>query len=468
MKPNAGSDFILAPGAGRGQATRARIRRQGLRRPALSRVSVAAPPADPDSAHLAQRAPRRPRVVARVALCCTVAPVGTTSRWPARFAVIPSYVALFFCVGIAMPYWPAWLESRSLSPAVIGVLLGVGPWVRLALNPAVGRFADRRQLAHRLVVIGGSLMALAYLGLLLWGDGVAVIAALVVLLSVGFGPLVPLTDSVTLRNPQIDYPRVRAWGSVAFIAASFFGGLLLDDLGPRAILWTLLGAAVAVAASGLLLPAPRLPPASIESVAEPSTRGSAWRAPGFGWFLLTAALLNASHSVLYGFGTLHWRAGGVSETAIGVLWSIGVVAEIVLFTLGGRLVERLGSAGLFLVAGGGGVVRWMLLATQADFGWLLAAQLLHAATFACMHLGAMRFIRARVPEAATSQATSLYSAVATGLAMGTCMPLAGLLYDRYAGAGFWAMAVLSAAAIGGALIMRSRFNDAQRQPPTRT
>lgn len=398
--------------------------------------------------------------------------MGTTPRWPARLAVIPSYVALFFAVGIALPYWPAWLESQALSPALIGVLLGVGPWVRLGLNPMVGRFADRRKLAHRLVVVGGLIMAFGYAGLLTWAAGVWSIAALVVVMSVGFAPLVPLTDSVVLRDPQINYARVRAWGSVAFIAASFFGGLLLDDLGARAILWTLLIAALAIAMSGLLLPAPRVATIPHEPDDDAPSTGdsaaSAWQAPGFVWFLATAALLNGSHAMLYGFGTLHWRAAGVNETAIGVLWSIGVVAEIVLFTLGGRLIERLGSAGLFLVAGIGGVIRWVMLATHASFPWLLGAQLLHAATFACMHLGAMRFIRARVPESATSQATTLYSAVGTGLAMGTCMPIAGLLYDRFSGAGFWAMAALSAGAVGGALIMRSRFADAPAQPPTRT
>jgi len=378
-----------------------------------------------------------------------------------RFAVIPAYVALFFAIGVALPYWPAWLESQSLDATTIGVLLGIGPWVRLSLNPTVGRFADRHGVAHRLVVVGGAIMLAAYLSLLLGGHGLASIALWVFVGAIGFGPLVPLTDSVALRHDSIDYPRVRAWGSAAFICASFLGGWLLDGRGPDAVLVALCACALGIVVTGLLLPGP--PAQARETTRTRSQRdsdeklASPWRVPGFGLFVATAALLNGSHAVLYGFGTLHWRAAGVSETVIGMLWSIGVIAEILLFTAGGRLIERLGATGLFLVAGGGGVLRWIVLASSSAFPALLGAQLLHAATFACMHLGAMIFIRERVPEAATSRATALYSAVATGLAMGLCMPLAGLLYARFAGGAFWAMASSSAAAVLGAMLLRARI-----------
>ena len=46
---------------------------------------------------------------------------------------------------------------------------------------------------------------------------------------------------------------------------------------------------------------------------------------------LLAGLLNSSHAVLYGFGTLHWRSLGISNGLIGLLWTVGVLAEIVIF-----------------------------------------------------------------------------------------------------------------------------------------
>ena len=59
-------------------------------------------------------------------------------------------------------------------------------------------------------------------------------------------------------------------------------------------------------------------------------------------FIVSAGLIQISHSVLYGFGTLHWRNLGHSETTIGLFWSIGVLAEIVLFALAGKFKDRIG------------------------------------------------------------------------------------------------------------------------------
>ena len=64
--------------------------------------------------------------------------------------------------------------------------------------------------------------------------------------------------------------------------------------------------------------------------------------PLFIFFLITTGLTHVSHSVLYGFGTLYWRSLGHSEVIIGLFWSVGVLAEIVLFTTIGRIEKQIG------------------------------------------------------------------------------------------------------------------------------
>src|SRR3546814_11668186 len=53
-------------------------------------------------------------------------------------------------------------------------------------------------------------------------------------------------------------------------------------------------------------------------------------------FVAAAGSAQASHSVFYGFGTIAWRRIGFDDTVIGMLWTLGVVAEIVLFWTAGR------------------------------------------------------------------------------------------------------------------------------------
>ena len=57
-------------------------------------------------------------------------------------------------------------------------------------------------------------------------------------------------------------------------------------------------------------------------------------------FVISAALLQASHQLYYGFGTLYWRGLGFSDTVIGGLWAEGVVAEILLLRRCYRLFRR--------------------------------------------------------------------------------------------------------------------------------
>lgn len=64
--------------------------------------------------------------------------------------------------------------------------------------------------------------------------------------------------------------------------------------------------------------------------------------PSFLLFLLAASTIQGSHALFYAFGTLHWRAQGFADGTIGALWALGVVAEIGLFAVSGRVLASWG------------------------------------------------------------------------------------------------------------------------------
>src|SRR3546814_4981064 len=83
----------------------------------------------------------------------------------------------------------------------------------------------------------------------------------------------------------------------------------------------------------------------------PGSRGSRpamtlLRMPPFLLFVLCGGLNMASHAVLTAFATIHWRAAGIGEEFIGMLWAVGVIAEVAVFAFGGRLLRRLGIVGM--------------------------------------------------------------------------------------------------------------------------
>jgi PPP family 3-phenylpropionic acid transporter len=69
-------------------------------------------------------------------------------------------------------------------------------------------------------------------------------------------------------------------------------------------------------------------------------------APRFVPLMALAALVLSSHALDDGFELLRWEEGGIGPAAAGLLWSEGVVAEVVVFVAAGpMLLRRLGPAG---------------------------------------------------------------------------------------------------------------------------
>lgn len=366
------------------------------------------------------------------------------------------YAAVFATVGVNTPFFPVWLSSRGMDAAQIGVLLAVVSWVRVVTTPWLGGMAERRGERRRPMALLAAiaLAAFAAYGLV---DGFWGYLCVGIVAGVAHAAVMPLGENVTMSmapSARLDYGHLRLWGSFAFILASAGGGWFLQERPADVILWLMVGTAALMFLSCCLVPEPRLPRAQAHTTPVRRLLGNRM----FLLFVFSCGLLQASHAVVYGFGTLHWRASGIDDATIGWLWAEGVLAEIVLFALGARVMGRLGPLRLLLLAGGAGVVRWLITAVTADLDVLIAVQLLHGFTFGAAHLGAMYFIQHAAPPGLSASAQSLYSALGNGIVMGLALLLAGPLYGAFGGGAFAVMALFSAGGVAGVLTLRRRWN----------
>lgn len=366
------------------------------------------------------------------------------------------YAAVFLIVGIKAPFWPVWLAGRGLGPREIALLFAAAIWVNVVTTPAIGALADRlgRRRAAMVALCGIAILGYA----LLWNaHDFWTLFALTLVTATAQTALMPLGDSITLtevRERGIDYGRVRVWGSVSFIVAAMASGIALSRAGGgghpgNAVLTLVLIASVLLFAACVAIPAARPPSA---------TGPSRWAALGtmardrrFWRFIAAAAALQASHQVYYGFGTLYWRSLGFSDAIIGVLWAEGVIAEIVLFWLGTRLLVRIGPLGLMIAGGIAGIVRWGLMGLVPGLAAAFALQGLHALTFGATHLGAMNYLSRTVPPDAAASAQALYSGASSGIGSGLVMLGAGALYAQFGGRAYLFMTALSALGLLGAV-----------------
>jgi MFS transporter, PPP family, 3-phenylpropionic acid transporter len=140
---------------------------------------------------------------------------------------------------------------------------------------------------------------------------------------------------------------------------------------------------------------------------------------------------------------------------IGVLWSVGVLAEVALFALSGRLIAFCGTAKPLMFAGLAAVLRWGLMASDPPLWATTLLQILHAMTFGAAHVAAIHFLTHAVPEDRAATAQGLYAACVAGLVLGAVTIASGPLYRIFAGEAYAAMALLAlAGAICAFLLMR--------------
>lgn len=364
---------------------------------------------------------------------------------------------MFLVAGTKLPFLPIWLEWRGLTLAQISIVTAAPLFARIIVTPVIALAADRWG-EHRKTLIILAWIALALLMLLTQAYGFPAILGLTLLIAVAWTTVMPLAETVAMggvRAQGLDYGRMRLWGSLSFIAASFAGGWAIVVFGPAVAVWLMVAGAAGTLAAAYVLPAS----SSLDAAAK--TRPSVTRAEivalvmsgRFVLFLFAVGCTQAAHAVFYTFGTVHWRAQGISAGWAGVLWAVGVSVEIGLFAVSGAAIRWRGPVLLIAAGALAGVVRWSAMAFDPPLAALVALQVLHGLTYGATHIGAVHYISASVPPALAGTAQALYASMTAGIAMGLATLLAGQLYVASGALAYLAMAGLSLAGLVAGLAL---------------
>ncbi|HBK4689754.1 3-phenylpropionate MFS transporter [Serratia marcescens] len=366
-----------------------------------------------------------------------------STRWLAL-----SYFTYFFSYGIFLPFWGVWLKGEGIAPETIGILLGTGLVARFLGSLLIApRVKDPSHLVSALRLL--ALLTLAFAVGFCFGNGWGWLMLVIAGFNLFFSPLVPLTDALAAtwqKQIRMDYGRVRLWGSLAFVIGSALTGQLVAVWGHNAILYSLIFSVLAMLL-GMLLKPSVMPQG--EARTHSDTERSLWALLKEGpvWrFLLCVTLLQGAHAGYYSFGSIYWQEAGYSASTIGYLWSLGVVAEVIIFASSNVLFRRWNARNLLLLSACCGVLRWSLMAYSTELGWLLLIQILHCGTFTVCHLAAMRFIAARQGQEVI-RLQAVYSALAMGGGIAVMTVIAGFLFEHWQGGVFWVMAAVAVPAL---------------------
>ncbi len=357
------------------------------------------------------------------------------------------YFAYFSILGVLIPYWPLFLKQIGHDPAQIGAIMAIIPATKMLSPVFWGWLADRTGKALRVIRWAAFLSLLAFCGLFLDRNALTPLIIVMLAFSFSWNATLPLFDAVTLDHlakKSALYTGIRLWGSVGFLVTVWIMGEVLDDWLPLRRLPEVIAGLLALQwLLGLAVPSPRMTHPVGEN---PSMFGILKRGEVIG-FLLAAMLIQVAHGPYYAFYSVYLDEHGFSDRAIGQLWALGVLAEIVLFQYLPRIYHVLNLRRLFLASLCLGIVRWLLIGWGIEsVSLLILAQLLHAATFGCSHAAAVHIVHRNFQGPHHAKGQSLYSAI--------CYGLGGALGSLYSGELWvaWGPAWVFTAAAGCSLI----------------
>lgn len=303
------------------------------------------------------------------------------------------YFFYFAALGVLIPFWGLYLLSLDFNGREIGELLAILLGTKLVAPYIWGAIADYSGRRVRVIQIGSFMAAASFL-LIYQVESYWPVAGVMVLYSFFWNAVIPQYDVVTMNHLGEGHRRyglIRLWGSIGFIMAVTLTGSLVDQYRGQIILPILTFVFFAIWVSAMFTPEDRRHATgksdSAEKIAQIIKR------PEVAALLLVCFLMQFSHGAYYAFFSIYLEHYGYSKTVIGQYWALGVLAEIIVFLVIVKLLERYGAKKLLVVSLIIASIRWILTAFFAHSWWVIAiSQTMHAATFGLYHAVVIYYI----------------------------------------------------------------------------
>jgi nucleoside transporter len=348
----------------------------------------------------------------------------------------------------------------GFTPGQVGWILGLAGSIGAVTAPFVaGQFADRYFSTERFLAV-----------LLLLGGVVKIITAhqtsftawllLSVLYSVIYTPTLALTNSLAFAHldyPDRQFPFVRVWGTIGWIAASwlfplvwllsdvrlqplppFYTGQEVADATHRLADSLIFSGVTSIGYAAVALFLPHTPPR--REATERLAFAKAFRLFRHRSFaVLVAASLPISviHQI-YFMQTAPFFSDvlGLKDSQIGPAMTIGQFAEIVVMAGVGLLLTRVGVRWVITLGALAYFLRYAVFAaTTLPAGVIIASQALHGFCYACFFAVAYIYVDRLAEPDVRHSAQTVFGIIILGVGPVLAAPFLGLLADLFSTAG---------------------------------
>lgn len=340
------------------------------------------------------------------------------------------YFVYFASLGIFLPYWPIYLKSQGYNFVEIGQLVAMLPATKIIAPILWGWFADftgKRIAVVRLT----SLLAILLFATIYHVNSFWPMVAATLSFSFFWNAALPLFESVTLAYLHKDphrYSLIRLWGSLGFIITVTATGIALDWYPPEILPDIAFCFLLGLWLISMVLREPQLKSAPFNK----SRLRRVLCQPSIIALFCVCFLIQLSHGPYYTFYSLLLEQSGYSGTETGVLWNIGVIAEVIIFMLFPRLLGWVSLRTTILISIALSSLRWALISEYANLSYVLYfAQVLHAASFGSTHVAAVHMVHRHFGNNLQGIGQAVYASTSFGLGGMLGSFYSGWFWERY-------------------------------------
>lgn len=174
--------------------------------------------------------------------------------------------------------------------------------------------------------------------------------------------------------------------------------------------------------------------------------------------LLVSILLQGAHAAYYNYGFIYLQDIGVGAFYIGLILNVAIIFEIVIFAKADTWFDKWSVSSMFILAGIGSTLRWVLIFLFPSVWVFIFSQALHALSFGIAHYAFIRYIFKKLDPLHIPAAQGMYAAIAMSLSVALLTFIGGFLYEISPGLSFLGMIAFSFPAIILVLLTRKKFS----------
>ncbi len=338
------------------------------------------------------------------------------------------YFFYFASLGALIPYLSLYLKDAGFSAIDIGILVGVVPATKIFAPYIIGWISDVSCQPGRIVRWANFLVIVSFL-FVFYGSGFWWLFWVILAFSFFWNSALPQFEATTLNHLGEDvhhYSGIRLWGSLGFIFMVIILGEVFEKVSIEWLSPILLVLFVAIFIASCFVPESRC-----EHDHEHPSIMHVIRQPAVISFLLVCFLMLLSHGPYYTFYSIYLEDNDYSRRLIGLMWAVGVIAEVIVFILLPRLFPHASARNLLLITFALTSLRWLLIGFFPDYPWIiLFAQLFHAFSFGVFHAVGIMLVHEYFRGIYQGRGQALYASLSFGAGGAVGSLLSGLLWQN--------------------------------------